>query len=388
LKKSLKQFASITSSGLFSMKDVYGAAIMGAGWVSTQHAKAYMNNPHTKVVAICSLKQESAQKLAKMYDLKDVKIYTDYDHMLADPDVDIVSICTPQQLHADEVIKAANAKKHVFIEKPVGISVQQLRSMLEAVRRNNVKTVTGVVARWNPIVQTIKNLLANDFFGKIYYVEANYQSHISSWWSGWDWARRKDTGVSSLLVAGVHALDLARWFADTDRDKAGRIVEVTSYSGGYRKDRELEPFDFDMLRYTGKSGKGTLAAPMEYDGLEVLLMKFQNGAIGKVSSNYDVVMPYNFTWEVFGNKGTCKNNRVWSNELLGQNDWVTIPGVMLDTADVVHHAFTDIVATLVDCIRLDKDTHANLEDAVNTHEAALAAITSQREGRPVKLSIN
>jgi len=387
LKRRLKQFASISTSGLSVMKDVYGAGIMGAGWVSTQHTKAYMNNPHTKVAAICSLKEESAQKLASMYDLKNVKIYTDYDRMLGDPNVDIISICTPQHLHAEEVVKAAEAKKHIFIEKPVGISLEQLHSMLDAVKRNKVKTVTGVVARWNPIVQTIKNLLANNFFGSIYYVEANYQSHISSWWSGWDWARRKDTGVSSFLVAGVHALDLARWFADTDRNKAGRIVEVTSYSGGYRRDKELEPFEFDMVRYTGKSGKGAVAAPMEYDGLEVMLVKFQNGAIGKVSSNYDVVMPYNFTWEVFGNKGTCKNNKIWSNELPGQNDWVTIPGVMLDTADVVHHAFTDIVATLVEGIRLDKETHANLEDTVNTHEAALAAIVSQQESRPVKVNM-
>lgn len=369
------------------MNDTYGAAILGAGWVSTQHVKAYMNNPHTRVVAICSLKEESAKKLANMYDLKDVKIYADYDRMLEDPNVDIVSICTPQHLHGEQVVKAAEAKKHIFIEKPVGIDLEQLQAMLNAVKKNNVRTVTGVVARWNPIVQTIKNLLANDFFGKIYYVEANYQSNISSWWSGWDWARKKDTGVSSFLVAGVHAIDLARWFAETESEKAGRIIEVTSYSGGYRKDEQLPPFEFDMLRYTGKSGKDTIAAPMEYDGLEVMLVKFESGAIGKVSSNYDVVMPYNFTWEVFGNKGTCKNNEVWSNVLSGQNDWVTIPGVMLDTADVVHHAFTDIVATLVDSIRFKKDTHANLGDAVNTHEAALAAITSQKEGRPVRLTL-
>jgi predicted dehydrogenase len=369
------------------MKETFGAAIEGAGWVSTQHVKAYMSNPHTKVVAICSLKESSAKKLADMYNLKDVKIYSDYDRMLDDPNIDIVSICTPQHLHADEVVKAAEAKKHIFIEKPVGIALEQLKAMGDAVKRNRVKTVVGVVARWNPIVQTIKNLLAKDFFGSIYYVEADYQSHITSWWSGWEWARKKDTGVSSFLVAGVHALDLARWFAETDRDKAARVVEVTSYSGGYRKNKQLPPFEFDMVRYTGKSGKGSIAPPMEYDGLEVMLTKFNNGAIGKVSSNYDVVMPYNFTWEVFGNKGTCKNNKIWSSELPGQSDWTTIPGVMLDTADVVHHAFTDIVATLVDCIVQDRDTHANLEDAINTHEAALAAIISQREGRPVKLPL-
>ena len=369
------------------MKDTFGAAIMGAGWVSTQHAKAYLNNPHTKLVAIASLKESSAKKLADMYNLKDVKIYTDYDRMLDNPDVDMVSICTPQHLHAEEVVKAAEAKKNIFIEKPVGNSLEQLKAMRDAVRKNRVKTVVGVVARWNPIVQTIKNLLANDFFGSIYYVESDYQSHVGSWWSGWDWARRKDTGVSSFLVAGVHALDLARWFAETKRDKAAKVVEVTSYSGGYRKNKQLPPFEFDTLRYTGKTGKGTIESPMEYDGLEVMLTKFDNGALGKVSSNYDVVMPYNFMWEVFGNKGTCKNNRIWSSELTGQNDWTTIPGVMLDTADVVHHAFTDIVATLVDCIMQDKDTHANLEDAVNTHEAALAAIISQKEGRPVKLPL-
>jgi len=81
-------------------KETYGAAIQGAGWVSTQHIKAYMNNPHTKVVAISSRKEESAKKLADMYHLKGVKIYKDYNRMLDNPDVDIVSICTPQHLHA------------------------------------------------------------------------------------------------------------------------------------------------------------------------------------------------------------------------------------------------------------------------------------------------
>jgi len=368
-------------------KEFYGAAVHGAGWVSTQHAKAYMNNPHTKIVAISSRKEESAKKLADMYNLKDAKIYTDYDKLLEDPNVDIVSVCTPQHLHSEEVVKAAEAKKHVVIEKPVAISLEQLKAMRDAVRKSRVKTIVSVIARWNPIVQTIKSLLADDVFGKVHYVETNYQSHITSWWSGWEWARKKETGVSSTLVAGIHALDLARWFAETKPDKAARIVEVFSYSGGYRKNRELPPFEYDMIRYTGRSGKGTTAPPMEYDGLEILLMKFDNGALGKTSSNYDVVMPYNFTWEIFGDKGTCKNNRVWSLKFPGQNDWVTIPGIMLDTAEVAHHSFQDEINELVDCVMNDKESPSSLEDAVNPHEAALAAIISQKEGRPVRLPL-
>ena len=368
-------------------KETYGAAIQGAGWVSTQHVKAYMNNPHTKVVAISSRKEESAKKLAEMCNLKGVKIYKDYNRMLDNPDVDIVSICTPQYLHAQEVVEAAKAKKHIGIEKPVAISLEQLKAMRDAVRKARVKTIVSVIARWNPIVQTIKNLLADDALGKVYYVETNYQSHITSWWSGWEWARKKDTGVSSTLVAGIHALDLSRWFAETKPNKAARIVEVFSYAGGYRKGRKLPPFEYDFRRYTGRSGKGTLASPMEYDGLEILLLKYDNGVLGKVSSNCDVIMPYNFTWEIFGDKGTCKNNRVWSLKYPGQNDWISIPGIMLDTAEVAHHSFQDEIDELVDGIIHNKESPSNLEDAVNPHEAALAAIMSQKEGKPIKLPL-
>jgi len=75
------------------------------------------------------------------------------------------------------------------------------------------------------------------------------------------------------------------------------------------------------MRYTGRSGKGTSAAPMEHDALETLLVKFDNGALGKTSSDIDVTMPYNFTCEIFGDNDTCKNNRVWSLKFPGQNDW-------------------------------------------------------------------
>lgn len=366
---------------------IFGAAIQGAGWVSTQHVKAYLNNSHTKLVGISSRREESAKKLAEMYDLKDVKTYTNYDRMLEDPNVDIVSICTPHHLHSQEVVKAAEAKKHVVIEKPVAISLEQLKAMRDAVRRSRVKSIVSVVARWNPIVRTIKSLAADDVFGSVYYVETNYQSRLDSWWPGWEWGRKKEIGVSSMLVAGVHALDLSRWFAETKPDRAARIVEVFSYAGGYRKNKTLPPFEYDSIRYTGRSAKGTTAAPMEYDGLEVMLTKFDNGALGKTACNYDVVMPYNFTWEVFGDKGTCKNNRVWSQSFPGQNDWVTIPGIMLDTAEVGHHPFQDEIDEIVDCIIKDKESPSNLDDAVNPHEAALAAMISQKEGRPVKLPL-
>jgi predicted dehydrogenase len=335
--------------------------IQGAGYVSGEHIKAYKNNPHCEVVAISSRKLSSAQTKAREAGLTDAKCLTDYDALLKE--VDVVSICSPQELHADETVRAANAGKHILIEKPICISLEELKPMRDAVRKNKVKTVAGFVLRWNPLFETIKAMIADDALGNVYYVETDYQSHLDGWWSGWEGVRPKKIGVSSFIIAGVHAVDAMRWFASKDKNKAAKITEVTSLAGGYRDD-------------------------MEWDGLEVMLAKLDTGAIAKVSSNFDVIQPYTFQIQIFGDKGTVKNNRVWSRKFPGQKGWVEIPTILPDTAEVTHHPFQGEIDHLVDCILTDRESHCNLEDAANTHEAAFAALKSQAENRPVKLTLS
>ena len=334
--------------------------IQGAGYVSGEHIKAYKNNRHCEVVAISSRKLSSAQTKAREAGLTNAKCLTDYDALLKE--VDVVSICTPQELHADETVRAANAGKHILIEKPICISLDELKPMRDAVRKNKVKTVAGFVLRWNPLFETIKAMIVDDALGNVYYVETDYQSHLDGWWSGWEGVRPKKIGVSSFIIAGVHAVDAMRWFASRDSNKAAKITEVTSLAGGYRDD-------------------------MEWDGLEVMLAKLDTGAIAKVSSNFDCIQPYTFQIQIFGDKGTVKNNRVWSRKFPGQKGWVEIPTILPDTAEVSHHPFQGEIDHLVDCILSDKESHCNLEDAANTHEAAFAAIKSQAENRPVKLTL-
>ena len=98
-----------------------GVAIQGAGNVSTEHIKAYQNNPHTRVVAIGSRTMESAKKKAIACGI-DCELFDSYDRMLAYPGVDLVSICTPPDLHAAETITAAEVGKHILIEKPVALN--------------------------------------------------------------------------------------------------------------------------------------------------------------------------------------------------------------------------------------------------------------------------
>ena len=152
-------------------------------------------------------------------------------------------------------------------------------------------------------------MVADDALGDVFYVEADYQHDIASWWTGWDEARKTSTGVSAFLTGGCHAIDSLRWFAAQGEFEAAQPVEVFAYSGGYRKGLEQE---FDYL-----ANKWVDGLPLEYDDLEVALVKFSNGAVGKVSVNYGCIMPYTFPVEIFGNKGTIKDNKVWSHQISG-----------------------------------------------------------------------
>jgi predicted dehydrogenase len=356
-----------------------GVLVHGAGWVSTQHIKAFQNNPHTRVVAISSRRIESAKKRAEEAGLKDVKTYDSLDKALENPEVDIVSICTPQHVHAENTIAAAKAGKHIVIEKPIGNSLDEIRAMRDAVRKAKVKTVVSFVLRWNPLFKILKSIIADGMLGNIYFVEADYQSAIAAWWSGYEDARKKSTGVSAFLVGGCHAIDAVRWFAEKQNYKAATPVEVFAYSGGLRKGR-IRQWNYYTQRWEDMP-------PLEYDDFEIALIKFDNGVLGKVSVNFGGVQPYTFPIEIFGDEGTVKDNRIWSTRFQGQRDWITIPTILPDSADVTHHPFQAQMDHFVECILEDRESHCNLEDAIKTHEIAFAALECYKTGKPVRLPL-
>ena len=357
-----------------------GVLVHGAGWVAGEHIKAFEANPSARVVAISSRRLESAKRKVDELGLKDVGTYNDLGEALRHDGVDIISVCTPQHLHTENVIQAAEAGKHIVIEKPIANSLDEMRAMRDAVHKAGVKTVACFVLRWNPLFETLKTMIADDALGNVYYVETDYQHDIASWWSGYDDARKKETGVSAMLVGGCHALDSARWFAGRERYQAARVTEVFAYCGGYRKGKRGE-FQYP----TGTWVEDT--PPLEYEGLEVLLLKFDNGVVGKVSVNFDCIMPYTFPIEIFGDRGTVKDNRIWSHKYPGQKGWVEIPTILPDSADVSHHPFQGEMDHFVECVLNNRESHCNLDDAINTHETVFAAQQCYETGQPVKLPL-
>lgn len=337
------------------MDKKFGAAVWGAGWVSGEHIKAYLNNPQCELVAVGSRKESSAR--AKMQEAGiECSIYTNYDELLADKRVNIVSICTPNDLHAMETIKAAQAGKHILIEKPVALNLEDLAKMREAVKKAGVKTVVSFVLHWNPLFETIKGLQKADALGRIFLAEVDYWHPLGRWYMGFDWVTTKKSGGSMLLSAGCHAVDAIRYFVESE------VTEVSAYS--------------------------TNAGPCEYDANIIAILKFESGTIGKVSASWDIQSPYVFNIELLGTNGTLRNNMLYSKKLLpGQTKFAEIPTILPDSGDVTHHPFQGEIDHLVDCILTDTESDVNLEDAVKTHEVCIAADISAAEGRPVKFPL-
>ncbi len=340
------------------MKEL-GVGIVGTGWVSGEHIRAFEANPHTEVRGIMSREKARAQTKAAEYGLGRARPYDRLDDLLNDPKVQIVSLCTPHHLHVPQGVAAAKAGKHLLLEKPVALDPAGLQELRGAVREAKVKTVVSFVLRWNPLFETIRALLADGVIDKIFYAEVDYLHGIGPWYGQHSWNIKKEIGGSSLLTAGCHAVDGLRWFVGK------KVLEVFAYSNTSPE---------NPLRY-------------EYQPNSVTLVKFAGGSLGKVASSIECVMPYVFNIELLGDQGTIRNNQVFSKRWVGQKGWATIPTVLPDSGDVTHHPFREEVNHLVDCILNDRESHASLEDAAETHEICFASEISAREKRPVALPL-
>ena len=331
--------------------DGLGVAVQGAGNVATEHLKAYLANPHCRVVAIASRTREGAAAKARQVGLDPARIGI-HDHvaeLLAHPGLDALSICTPPERHAQETIAAAQAGKHILIEKPVATRVEDLHAMDAAVRAAGVRTVVGFVLHWNPQVQTAKALVDDGALGQLLYVQTDYWHNPEQ--SGYPGAKGhlERSTLSGTLIGGCHAVDMARYLMGSD------VVGVTA------------------LMFTSLEG---LKAPPN----QAALVQFANGMAGKVSACTEQWMPYQFNIDLLGTDGALRDNRLYTRKLPGALDWTTFPTISPTSGAVSHHPFRGEIDHFVECVRSGVESPVNLRDAVNTHEVCFAIDRSSQVG--------
>ena len=337
-----------------------GVGIVGTGWVSGEHIRAFEVNANTKVVALCGRTKDAAKAKAAECGIE-CEAFDNFEKVLAHPEVKIVSIATPPHLHKDQAVAAAQAGKHIMLEKAMATTIEDAKSIRDAVAKAGVKSVVNFVLRWNPLFEIVKSQIADDAIGEIMMGEVDYFHGIGPWYKQFGWNIKKDVGVSSLMSAGCHALDGLRWFM------GGEIAEVFQYA---------------------TYGKGEPFKGYEYAPTTCTMLKFADGRIGKVASCIECIQPYVFNINLVGAHGTIKNNNIYSKKkFAGQTTWANVPTILPDSGDVSHHPFVHEAAHLVDCIHANTESHCNVADAYKTHEAVFAADLSGKEGKPVKLPL-
>ena len=330
------------------MSELIGVALNSCGNVAYEHAKAYQRDPRCRVVGVTSRTLASAEKLVAELGL-DCTIYPDYEALLDDSRVQAVSITSPNFLHAAEATAAAQAGKHILLEKPPGIGHDELDTLEAALRPTQVTTVCSFVLRWNPLVLNLTRLQGQGAYGEVFFVQTDYWHGVGDIIRPDRWLAKKEFTGSAFLAGGSHAVDLARHFA-------GDIVSVSAFAT-----HRLEGFDYDT----------TISATM----------KLASGGVGRISVCFDAPGPYQFNIDVIGSEGMSRDDRFWSNKAFPQqNDWVTIPCLTPNSGSVAHHPFQAEIAHFLDCILEGRDGDPSVLHAIETARVCLAVDESAAQG--------
>lgn len=336
-------------------KRIWNVAIVGPGWVAGAYMDAFRKRDDVRVTHIISHHREGAAAFARRYDLS-CPLHDSLEAALTADDIDIVGIFTPHDLHAALAIQAAQAGKHLIIEKPIALTPEELRPLRAAVKQAGVKSITGFVLRWNPLLTMIRRNLEAGHLGKLIFAEADYLHGLVGKPYTRDWHLHRATAGNTYLLVGCHAIDAVRFLV-------GRpVVEVQAF-------------------------ETTRTDAFDYPSTGIVLMKFDDGSLGKVASCIESQMPYVFNVEVFGTEGTFRNNQFYSHMLKGQTGFATIPTTMPDSADVSHHPFDGEVAEFIDALNADRRPLPDVEDAAETMEICFAAEQSAQAGQAIRLPL-
>lgn len=181
--------------------------LIGGGSISECHTTAYKNNPDVNLYAFCDFNAQRAEERMKQHGAQ--RFVTDYRELLADPELDAVSICTWNNTHAEIAIAALEAGKHVLVEKPLCRTMDEAHRIEAAVRKSGRNLQVGYVRRFAPNSQLLKKFIDAGDLGEIYYAKASFIRRLGNP-GGW-FADRERSGGGPLIDLGVHIIDIC-WY--------------------------------------------------------------------------------------------------------------------------------------------------------------------------------
>lgn len=257
-------------------------AIIGCGRIAQRHAEHI--NKFGELIAVCDIVEEKAKALAEKYNAKHYLLAND---LLANEKlVDVVSICTPNGLHAQHAIATLKAGFHALVEKPMALSVYDCGEMIKAAEQANKRLFAIKQNRFNPPVAAVKDAIDKNILGKIYSIQLSCFWNRNKDYYENSWKGTKDLDGGTLFTQFSHFIDLLYWMI-------GDVKDAYAIIGNFAHNNIIE-----------------------FEDTGVVALEFYNGAIGTINytvNSYKKNMEGSLT--IFAEKGTVKIGGQYLNEL-------------------------------------------------------------------------
>lgn len=348
------------------MKETIGFGIVGGGLIAPFHLNAIKDATNGRAVGIFDINRENARKMADQFDLK---VYESLGELLADAEVQVVCVATPNHLHRDVVVAAAAAGKHVLTEKPPAMSLAETDEMIAACEKAGVKLGCFVQCRIRKAIQAMKQAVDSGRFGKLLRADAYMKwfrplEYYTS--DGWRGQRQSGSGVT--VAQGFHYIDLLQYLA-------GSAVRV---------DAKME-----NLNHPGIALEDDTVAFVEY----------ANGAKGIIQLSTALWPGTDIRIELNGTEGTAimvgetietwkfRDERPEDEAIrnLGDASQATGAGGAADFGHVDH---TVVVQDMIDSIGTDNEVVIPVKEVRPSLEIILAMYQSAARGAPVEWPVS
>ncbi len=331
------------------------AGIIGTGSIAGAHAIGY-RAAGAALVAVADLDRDAAERRAEAWSVPHV--YADATRMLAEANLDVVSICTPVSSHHALVLAAADAGVHVLCEKPIALELDQAQEMIDACREAGVLLQIGHQLRSDGAVAHAKRKVASGGIGDISFIRLR-QAHD---WGGAaevrsSFATRASGGGGTLLDNGCHLMDLARFFAGDAEEVYARVA--------------------------------TRRWPIELEDTAVVSVRFASGALGSIETGWSATGWEEGFW-IYGTAGSLE----WTNrhqQPVLRHAFRDSPGTTWADTDVAHLEFagdkahTRQIRAFLQAVRGEGAIPCTGEDGMEAVRIVLAAYDSASRNLPVRL---
>jgi len=343
-------------------------AIIGCGRISYKHVEAITQNKvGIELIAVCDVIEANAIAKKNEYvkaigENIDVEVYTDYKEMLLKADIDMVAIATESGYHPEIAINCMNSGKHVIVEKPMALSIQDADRMIECARKNDVKLCVSHQNRFNEPIQMLRTAVDKNRFGKLVNGTARILwNRNMGYYTQAPWRGTWELDGGTLMNQCIHNIDLLQWMM------GGEIDTVYAQCDTFLRDIEAEDFGAIMIRFkNGSIGMIEGSACVYPKNLEETLSIF--GETGTVSIGGLAVNSIE-TWKFADNEDT-------EDEILKQQKG--------DPDSVYGFGHTPLYNDMIEAINMNRQPLINGEEGKKGMSIVLAAYKSRLTGLPVK----